>query len=68
MRLGGSKPRRQTAGERLYEVLGEQLAPLDLQHRLQLGGALMDRDPWANLDPWVRDIFEAAATKAASGG
>jgi hypothetical protein len=68
MRLGGGKPSRQTAGERLYDVLGDQLAPLELGQRLQIGGALMDRDPWANLEPWVRAIFEEAASKVVRGG
>lgn len=74
LRLGGTKkkPGREpvqrpvhaaTAGRELYETLGEQLAGLPLHQQLELGGALVERQRWDDLAPWVRETFRAAAER-----
>lgn len=64
MRLGGKQPTAPAtlaAGRRLYEVLAGRLAELEQFQQLQVGGALIDRGPWDQLEPWQRELFRAAA-------
>ncbi len=67
MRLGGGKRPAAAPGQRLYEILAELLAPLEQIQQLQIGGALIDRGPWDQLEPWQRELFARAAQELVRG-
>jgi hypothetical protein len=66
MRLGDKRPPAPpaSAGRKLFEVLGDELARLDLGDQMGVGGALSDRTAWDELDERYQRLFERAAELA----
>lgn len=57
-----AQPQRRS-GARLYDALAAALEPLHVGQQMEIGEALTTGREWSALEPWMRELFNAAAER-----